>query len=111
MSPETSGALGSRLDVYINRAAFSQAPQFTPGNLARTIPYRGPGQANWDISLFKDVQFLERLRGQFRAEALNVFNTPQFRAPNTSFGSSAFGFITQQANFPRYIQLGFRMQF
>jgi hypothetical protein len=111
ISPETSGPLGSRLDGYINRAAFSQAPQLSFGNLSRTIPNRGPGQANWDVSLFKDFRFMERITAQFRAEALNIFNTPQFRAPNASFGGSSFGVISQQANFPRYLQMGFRLQF
>lgn len=111
LSPATSGPLGSRIDGYLNRAAFSQAPQFSFGNLSRTIPDRGPGQANWDLSLFKDFRFAERITAQFRAEALNIFNTPQFRAPNVSFGSSSFGVIAQQANFPRYLQLGFRLQF
>jgi len=45
------------------------------------------------------------------AEALNAFNTPQFRAPNTAVGNSNFGAITQQANFPRYLQLGGRITF
>jgi hypothetical protein len=111
VSPVTSGPLGSRLDSYINPAAFSNAPQFTFGNLSRTIPYRGPGQANWDLSIFKDIKVKERVNAQVRAEALNAFNTPQFRAPSTVFGSSAFGSITQQANFPRYLQLGFRLFF
>jgi trimeric autotransporter adhesin len=111
ISPSTSGPLGSRIDSYINRAAFSQAPQFTFGNLSRTSPDRGPGQANWDVSIFKDFKVMERFTGQFRAEALNLFNTPQFRAPNASFGSSTFGAISQQANFPRYMQLGIRLQF
>src|SRR5260370_41775665 len=48
--------------------------------LARTIPYRGSGHTNRDVSLFKDFSFFERLRAQFRAEALNPFNHPQFRA-------------------------------
>lgn len=111
VSPEMPGSIQSRLDGYINRAAFAQAPQFTFGNVSRTIPYRGPGQANWDVSLFKEFKLRETVNAQFRAEALNVFNTPQFRAPNTSFGSASFGVITQQANFPRYIQLGFRVFF
>jgi hypothetical protein len=38
-------------------------------------------------------------------------NTPQFNAPNTNFGNANFGKITQQGNFPRYIQLGVRVTF
>lgn len=108
LSPETAGALTDRLDNYIARAAFSQAPQFTFGNISRTIPLRGPGQVNWDASLFKTFTIGERFRAQFRAEAMNLTNTPLFNGPNTTFGNPSFGRITSQANFSRLIQLGLR---
>lgn len=111
VSPDVDGALGSKLDGYLNNAAFSQAGALTFGNLGRTISYLGPGTANWDLSIFKTFQVYERFKAQFRAEALNAFNTPQFRGPNTAFGNANFGKITRQANFPRYIQLGVRFFF
>jgi hypothetical protein len=66
---------------------------------------------NWDISLFKDFGITERLKLQFRAEALNAFNTPRFGGPNTSVTSSTFGVITSQANAPRQVQLGLKLLF
>jgi hypothetical protein len=111
VSPVTSGSLESRLTNYINAAAFSTAPQGTFGNIARTLDMRGPGQANWDVSIFKNFSIVEKFKGQFRAEALNAFNTPMFAAPNTSFGSSSFGRITSQVNFSRMMQLGMRFFF
>ena len=48
---------------------------------------------------------------QFRAEALNAFNTPRFSGPNTSVTSSSFGVITSQANSPRQIQMGLKILF
>ncbi len=110
-SPETSGSLEDRLSNYINPAAFSTAPRGTFGNIARTLDMRGPGQANWDLSVFKTFSIVERFKGQFRAEALNAFNTPMFAAPNTSLGSSSFGRITSQVNFSRMMQLGVRLFF
>ena len=110
-SPVTSGGLEDRLSGYINPAAFSTSPRFTFGNLARTLNMRGPGQANWDLSLFKAVRITEAIRAQFRAEALNAFNTPMFAAPNVSFGSGSFGRITSQVNFARMLQLGIRVYF
>jgi hypothetical protein len=86
-------------------------PQRTFGNLSRTLDMRGPGQANWDLSVFKSVHMTERFKGQFRAEALNAFNTPMFAGPNTSLGASSFGKITSQVNFSRMIQLGLRLFF
>ena len=110
-SPVTSGSLESRLSNYINAAAFTTSPRGTFGNIARTLDMRGPGQANWDMSIFKSFSILEKFKGQFRAEALNAFNTPMFAVPNTSFGSSSFGRITSQVNFSRMMQLGIRLFF
>jgi len=101
-----SGSPESRLITYLNPAAFSQAPAYTFGNLARDIPCRSPGQANWDTSLFKNFSVRERFRAQFRAEALNTFNTPLFASPLTTFGQKTFGQVTYQANVPRELQLG-----
>ena len=113
VSPVQPGSVEARLNGYINPAAFSDAPSYTYGNLARTIPYRGPGTKNWDASLFKNFAVTERFNAEFRAEALNLFNTPQFPNPNTKFqsGSSTFGTITTQVNFSRLIQLGVRFSF
>jgi hypothetical protein len=110
-SPVTSGSLESRLSNYINPAAFTTSARGTFGNIARTLEMRGPGQANWDMSIFKSISITEKFKAQFRAEALNAFNTPMFAAPNTSFGSGSFGRITSQVNFSRMMQLGLRLFF
>jgi hypothetical protein len=110
-SPSTAGSVEQRLGGYINSAAFTQAPQFTYGNVSRTINLRGPGMANTDFSLFKSYYIHEKFLAQFRCEAFNLTNTPQFYGPATQFGSSTFGKITTQANFPRVIQLGIRLAF
>jgi hypothetical protein len=105
---------------YINAAAFSLAPAYTFGNVSRSIPMYGPGMATWDISMFKSFTIKERVRAQFRAEALNAFNTPLFGNPNQQFqGVNAttgkpvgqFGQITAQMNIPRELQLGLRFSF
>lgn len=108
LSPQTPGSLEQRLGGYINPAAFSTAPPLTFGNLARFMSMLGPGMASWDMSLFKTVTVKERLRCQFRLEALNAFNTPEFYGPNNSFGSGSFGKITSQGNLPRQLELALR---
>ena len=50
---------------------------------------RGPGQVNWDMSVFKNFSIMEKVKAQFRTEALNAMNTPLFYGPSTSFGSSS----------------------
>ncbi|WP_263356208.1 carboxypeptidase regulatory-like domain-containing protein [Acidicapsa ligni] len=107
----THGSVYGRLGGYINPTAFSTSSVLTFGNAPRTLSLRGPGFENWDLALFKNVLIHDRFNVQFRAESFNAFNTPQFSGPNTSFGSSNFGAITSQANFPRYLQLGLRVGF
>lgn len=107
----TKGSLYNRLNGYINPAAFTPSPAYSFGNAPRTLSLRGPAYENWDISLFKTVPIRERVNVQFRAQAFNAFNTPSFAGPNTAFGSSNFGKITTQSNFPRYLQLGLHITY
>jgi hypothetical protein len=108
----TSGSVESRLGDYINTAAFSLAGPATFGNTPRTLgSLRGPGQKNWDLSIFKNFSFSERAKAQFRAEALNAFNSPLFLAPDTNLSNGDFGVISGQANFSRQLQLAIRFTF
>jgi hypothetical protein len=111
VSPETSGPAAERINGWLNPAAFSQAPQFTFGNITRFLNARGPALFNWDVSLFKTVPVGERVKAQFRAEALNATNTPYFGNPNTTLTNNQFGVITSQINNPRLLQLGARVTF
>ena len=74
--------------------------------VSRTLSIRGPGQANCDFSVFKSYTIREDFKAQFRFEVFNLTNTPLFDNLNTTFGSSSFGQITNQANYPRIVQLG-----
>ena len=111
ISPVTSGSLESRLNDYINPAAFSQAPIYTFGNVSRTLGMRGPGQAQTDLSMFKTYGIGEHFKAQFRFEVFNLTNTPLFDGLNATYGNSAFGTITNQANYPRIVQLGLRFTY
>jgi len=48
----------------------------------------GPSLKNLDFSLFKDFRFTERWNLQFRAEALNLTNTPQFSLPDLNLSDA-----------------------
>ena len=85
-----SGELPSRertIDRWFDVSAFVAPAQFTFGNSGRNI-LRGPGTKQIDLSLFKSFPVPERRRVEFRAEAFNVLNTPQFNNPNASIGFS-----------------------
>jgi hypothetical protein len=86
----------------------------------------GPGFNRLDFSAFKDIPINERFRLQFRAEIFNIFNHPNFNAPNFggngvvaisgsgNYNSSTFGEIgsTRDAPYdPRQIQFALKLYF
>ena len=79
--------------------------------------FRLPGAYSWDMGLFKNFSFTERLRLQFRAEFFNVFNRANFMddtASLTNFqkvsSTNSFGAIQQAAD-PRIGQLALKLFF
>ena len=112
VNPCYSGRPEDRLAHYFNPAAFSITPQFAYGNQPRSIACKGPGYLNSDLSLNKDFRVTERVHVEFRAEALNAFNTPQFNGPSLSISTpSSAGQISGTLGFPRLVQMGGRLTF
>ena len=74
---------------------------------------RSDGPNNWDLSVIKNTRIGERVTTQFRAEAINALNHPQFTtgSTNTSPTSSAFGRVTNEFAWPRVIQFGLKLLF
>ena len=70
----------------------------------------GPGRAQWDFSAYKQFRMGEKYSVQFRLEAFNVTNTPQFAFPNTQVGNRNFGIISG-AGRPRNLQIGLKLIF
>ena len=96
----------------LNAACFAAPGLFGLGNESRVdSTLRAQGINNWDFSVSKITRLTERVDLDFRAEFFNLFNRVQFGPPNTSFGGSAFGLITNQANAPRQIQFSLRASF
>jgi hypothetical protein len=105
--------------AWFNTAVFVNPPNYTFGNLGRTLPdVRNPGVVQVDLSMIKNIQVYERLNLQFRAESFNVANHTNLGLVNAGFGagpnglnnSSTFGTITS-ARDPRSIQLGLKAIF
>jgi hypothetical protein len=108
----TSGSMYTRINGYFNTSCFVAPPAFTYGNETRTDPVlRTPGQANWDMSLFKNIPIHENLTFDFRVEAFNLFNRVQFGSPNSTIGNAQAGTITSQYNLPRIFQVSGRFNF
>jgi hypothetical protein len=98
------------VDRWFDTAAFTTPAAFTYGDSGRNILY-GPGRVNFDFSLFKEFRIREGLALQFRAEAFNLFNTPQFDLPNAAIGAGNAGTITGIVGTPRQIQFGAKVVF
>jgi hypothetical protein len=94
---------------YFSTAAFSSEELGVPGNANRRF-FHGPGLNNWDVSLFKNVRFTERVSMDIRAEFFNVFNHAQFNNPRGDFSSSQFGEVTS-ARDPRIGQVAVKIHF
>ena len=104
------------IDRWFDISAFAAPPQYTFGNSGRNILY-GPGTKQIDLSLFKSFSFTEKRRVEFRAEAFNAFNTPQFNNPNASIGFGGVAKIISAGNptvyqrTSRQIQLALKVYF
>ena len=95
--------------------AFSMPLAGTFGNIGRG-QLTGPGFWNMDTSLAKRFTVTERVNMQFRAEAFNIFNHPNFAAPNpvvfsgNNYSAQA-GTVTATSNASRQIQFALKLLF
>ncbi len=113
---------GRTLDHWFNTAAFVRSKcngcsgdgvfigPYGYGN-AGVGQFDAPGQKTWDFALFKQFKVRERHRIQFRWEAFNFLNTPQFSAPGRTFGNADFGRISSTITGNREMQFGLKYSF
>ena len=111
-NPSLGGKTANRLNQYFNVSYFSQPAPFTYGNSPRMLAsLRSPGFIDTDLSGIKNFPIHERVTGQFRAEAFNLFNHPTFGPPDTTLGDGTTGIINSQVNLPRQIQVALKILF
>ncbi len=113
-NPNTSGSINSRIYNFLNSDAFEFPDPYKFGTAARFLSnVRGPGYHQMDFSLFKQFFITENRDRyfEFRAEASNLFNTPIFGMPDSTFGNSSFGVISSQINGARSMQLSLKLFF
>ncbi len=118
--PSVNNGTSAHLDnptiaQWFNTSVFSVAQAYTFGNVGPVLPdVRNAPMRNVDAVLAKNFGFhiAERaITMQFRSEFYNLFNRVQFGGPNTSVSSLSFGQVTSQANNPRDIQFGLKLNF
>jgi hypothetical protein len=108
------------IDKWFDTSCFVSPADVTGtyGDSGRGI-IRGPGSFNIDASLIKNTK-IGRYATEFRIEAFNVLNHPQFGNPNTTIGNSAVGTISSMLSNPscslcgtveRQVQLGVKVRF
>lgn len=105
---------------WLNPLAFSQpAPATQVGQSDYSVlggapqQARGPSWYNFDSSLFKNFAMSDTVNLQFRAEAFNTLNNPQFAQPgNLNYlDPTTFASITSSRNMPRRLQLALKLSF
>jgi hypothetical protein len=138
-SASTTGGIRTRIDGYLNPAAFTTAPLLYPsqcdpnqtdptifpnsnfcttnfGNVGRNV-FRGPAQQNWDFSLIKNFRITERQSLRFTTDFFNIWNHANFGNPSVTdvetigTANSPFGKITSTVGTPRLIQFSLRYAF
>jgi hypothetical protein len=86
--------------------------------------FRGPFQVRFDMSLAKQFPIKERFRLRFEVDAFNMFNHPDFDAPNNDVNffpnyegppsippQGSLGIIQHTVGSPRFLQLGLHLNF
>lgn len=97
-------------------------PEAAYNNFRRVLPsqderagratLRGLPRWNVDLAIGKRLRLGGRASAVFSAEIVNVFNSLQYNNGNLNLAQPAtFGVITTQANVPRQVQLGARIEF
>jgi hypothetical protein len=90
----------------------------------RRNSFRGPFQVRFDTSLAKQFLIKERFQLRFEADAFNIFNHPDFDAPNNDVSffpnfvgppqippAGSLGVIQHTVGSPRFLQLSLHLAF
>jgi hypothetical protein len=99
-------------NIYFDASAFSMNALGTPGTSRRRF-FDGPGGANYDMAVAKNLALTETKAVILRLEAFNVFNHAQFDGPSSvdgNIGSSTFGEVIS-AQAPRILQGAVKFSF
>ena len=94
---------------WFDTAAF-QAPLNGFYGDASTGSIRGPREISFNVATYKTIPIHERLNFEFRAEAFNFLNHPNFSGIDTSLGDAAYGKVTSALD-PRILEFSGKVVF
>jgi hypothetical protein len=95
---------------FFNTAAFALQPFGRFGNAGRNTII-GPGVIQWDFSTLKETRIREGHAIQFRFEAFNLLNHPNWAAPGVNVSQPDFGKVRSTRTAMREIQFGVKYVF
>jgi len=95
---------------WFDTSQFSLAPFGTFGNVGRSTGTSG-GIIGWDFSVLKNFPIHEQHRVQFRFEAFNAPNHPNWGFPNANMSSASFGAVTSTRGNLRSLQFALKYLF
>lgn len=90
---------------FYNPGAFAIPTGLTFGNSGRDS-LRNPGRTNFDMALFKHFAIKESMAIEFRAEAFNIFNHPEWEGPGATAGMSCAAGANNSAGDPSCVTPG-----
>jgi Carboxypeptidase regulatory-like domain/TonB-dependent Receptor Plug Domain len=99
-----------KVGEWFNPSAFALQPFGTIGDLGRNTLV-GPRFVDLDLSLSKVTPIKENMNLEFRAEAFNIFNHPNFALPNATLTSPLVGQILSTVGTARQLQLALKFNF
>lgn len=115
-TPEVTGNPLSNWFVNPNgpTGVFQNPDPGTLGNLGRNV-FVGPGFEDVDLALYKNTKITERMNVQFRADAFDLLNHPNYGQPSGTVGSvgtiGSTRFPTGDSGSSRQLQLALKLQF
>jgi hypothetical protein len=108
-----SGALPNpTISQWFDKSCFVAPASYVFGNEGRNVLI-GPGRNNMDMGLHRrfPLPFREGMVLEFRGEAYNFLNHPQFDKPGNTVGNAGFGVISSTAVVNRQLQFALRLAF
>ena len=117
-NPHSARPAGANfMTEWFNTAAFTTNTVGTFGSAGRN-DLRRPGFSNANLSLFRHFRLTEKWQAEFRAEAFNALNHPNFDllfitnsyTNNTTVTGAGFGKISHASD-PRVMQLAVKLRF
>jgi hypothetical protein len=110
LAPNSGRPSGANpLQEWFNAPVFVVNALGTFGNSGRNALY-GPHFVNLDFGLVKRTRLTEKLGLEFRFEAFNIFNHPNFGVPIGTVTNPNFGKLLSASD-PRVLQFALKLAF